>query len=173
MDRAARWAGAWVIAGIGLCAGTPALADEAWSTGPPCQLVAGQVVINGQWQQVTGVACLQPDGSWQLVDGSGGAYYSTPYYYDDDGDAWNWAPVAVGYGAAFIFVDRHHHVHPMHHVYFRYGGGAGWGGRGFRAMPPGGYRGGMGGGAGRGMAGGMGGGMGGAHGGGFHGGGHR
>ncbi|CAG9168650.1 hypothetical protein LMG23992_01236 [Cupriavidus laharis] len=167
MDSAAGRAAAWVVS-FALCAGAPALADEVWSTGPPCQQVAGQVVINGQWQQVTGLACLQPDGSWQLVDGSGGEYYPTPYYYEDS-YPWYWAPVAVGYGAAFIFVDRHHHVHPMHHVYFRHAGGAGWGGRGFRAMPPGGFRGGMGGGAGRGM----GSGMGGARGGGFHGGGHR
>lgn len=167
MNGAAGWAAAWAVS-LGLCAGTPALADEEWSTGPPCQPVAGQVAVNGQWQQVSGLACLQPDGSWQLVDSSGGEFYPTPYYYDDS-YPWYWAPVAVGYGA-FVFVDRHHHVHPMHHVYFRHAGGAGWGGRGMRAMPPGGFRGGTGGAAGRGMGGG---GMGGARGGGFHGGGHR
>ncbi len=160
MNSAARWTAAWAVS-LGLCAGAPALADEAWSTGPPCQQVAGQVVINGQWQQVAGVACLQPDGSWQLVDDSGGAYYTTPYYYDDS-DSWYWAPVAVGYGAAFVFVDRHHHVFPMRHVFFRHVGG-GWGGRVVRVMPHGGFRGGMGGGATRGMGGGMGGAHGGGH----------
>ena len=153
MNGAARWTAAWVI-GLGLCAGTPALADDEWSTGPPCQPVVGQVVVNGQSQQVTGLACLQPDGSWQLVDDSGGAFYQTPYYYDDS-YPWYWAP--VGYGAAFIFVDHHHHAHPMHHVFFRHVGVAGV--RGFRGMPSGGFRGGMG----RGMGGAMGGARGGGH----------
>ena len=155
MIGAARWAAAGVFL-FGLGAGTLALADEEWSTGPPCQPVVGQAVVNGQWQQVGGLACLQADGSWQLVDG-GGDYYQTPYYYDDSYPGY-WAPVAVGYGA-FVFVDRHHHVHPMQHVYFRRMGGAGWGARGFRAMP----RGGMGGGAARGMGRAMGGGRGGMH----------
>jgi len=152
---------AW-LAGLGLCAAAcaPALAEEDWGGGPPCQQVAGQVMIDGVPQQVVGLACLQPDGTWQIVDSTGteAGYYPMPYYPDYYYDPWYWAPVAVGFGATFIFIDHHHHVHPMHHVFFRRGGMVGFHGagaaRGFRPVAPGGFHGGTGG----------------MHGGGFHGG---
>lgn len=115
--------------------------------GPPCQEVTGQVVVDGFLQQVTGVACLQPDGTWQMVDASGGmvSYAEPPYYVDP----WYWAPFGVAVGGV-ILIDRFHHIHRVNHVFLhapgmRFHGGMG----GFRGAP------------------------GGVHGGGFHGGGHR
>jgi len=146
MGNTARRAAAW-LAGLGLCAGafTPAFAEGDWGGGPPCQEVVGQAEIDGTLQQIVGLACLQPDGTWQIVDsaGAGPQYYATPYYYDTP---WYWAPVGVGIGASVIFVDHFHHAHPMHRVFFHRGGMGGFhgfaGGRGFRAVAPGGMRGG-------------------------------
>lgn len=99
----------------GLSFGVAASAEELVSA--PCQQVVGQAEIGGVLQEISGVACLQPDGTWQLVDGASGAVtYAAPAYYYDP---WYWAPVGVGFGGSVIFVDRFHHFHHMHHVFFR------------------------------------------------------
>lgn len=97
----------------------------------------GQAEIDGTLQQITGLACQQPDGSWQVVDGgdTAVALYPAPLYpyYDP----WYWGGVvAVGFGGPFIFVDRFHHRHPLGQVHFSraaYGFGTrsgGWHGSG-------------------------------------------
>ncbi|WP_432262429.1 hypothetical protein [Cupriavidus sp. TMH.W2] len=107
---------ATVFAGLSLGAAAPA--EELEST--PCQQVVGQAEIGGVLQDISGVACLQPDGTWQLVDSASGVVtYAPPAYYYDP---WYWAPVGVGFGAGVIFVDRFHRFHPMHRVFFRRSG---------------------------------------------------
>jgi surface antigen len=141
------------------CAGPAAAqstSDDVAYAAPPCQTIAGQAEIDGAMQQITGLACQQPDGTWQIVQGDDNsvALYPAalyPYY-----DPWYWdGVVAVGFGGPFIFVDRFHHVHPMDHVYFRrasYGAGArsgGWHGGAGTWQSAGGMHGGWGGGGGR------------------------
>lgn len=103
-----------------------------------CQPVAGQTEINGVMQQVQGTACLQPDGTWQLVDSDGTpvTYAGPPYYLDD---TWYWGP-PVFFGSV-VFVDRFHHVHRMHGVFFHHGGRGGFRG-GFHGGHDGGAHGG-------------------------------
>ncbi|MGT2433555.1 hypothetical protein ACU4GI_02040 [Cupriavidus basilensis] len=113
-----------LLAGLGLSVPAAAqMAADAWNGySSPCQQMAGQVEIDGYLQQVVGLACLQPDGSWQMVESSGGTMiYTQPAYYVDP---WYWAPVGVGFGASFIFVDRFHHFHHMHHMSFAHAGAA-------------------------------------------------
>ncbi|MDR3382352.1 hypothetical protein [Cupriavidus basilensis] len=135
-----------LLAGLGLSApaAAQAVAADAWNgDSSPCQQMAGQVEIDGYVQQVVGLACLQPDGSWQMVDSSGGAVaYGQPAYYYDP---WYWTPVGVGFGASFIFVDRFHHAHSMHRVFLpRPGGGFHGGSHGsFVGAPRGGFQGGF------------------------------
>ncbi len=135
-------AAAALFAGLGF--GMPAAAQMAeagtWDTGSaPCQQVVGQAEIDGTQQQVVGLACLQPDGTWQVVDTSGGAVaYPAPAYYVDP---WYWAPVGVGFGASFIFVDRFHHFHHMHRVFMPRAGVAGGFRGGFRGAPHGSFHG--------------------------------
>jgi len=119
-----------VFAGLGF--GVAALAQEG-----PCQEVYGQAEIGGVLQPISGVACLQPDGTWQLVGGPG-TYSAPDYYYDP----WYWAPVGVGFGATVIFVDRFHHFHHLHHVFFRRPGFHGGFHDGFRGGFHGGFHGG-------------------------------
>jgi surface antigen len=38
------------------------------ANGQVCRDYQANAAINGQWQQVHGTACLQPDGSWQIVN---------------------------------------------------------------------------------------------------------
>lgn len=88
-----------------------------------CQTITGEAQIDGTLQQITGRACRQPDGTWQIDSDDGlavypiGAYpYAYPYYYD----ALYWGPpVVFGFGGAFVFVDHFHHFYHMNHV--RYG----------------------------------------------------
>jgi len=143
-----------LLAGLGLSVPAAAqMAADAWNGySSPCQQMAGQVEIDGYLQQVVGLACLQPDGSWQMVESSGGTMiYTQPAYYVDP---WYWAPVGVGFGASFIFVDRFHHFHHMHHMSFAHAGGGFHGGMrggfqgGFRGGFQGGFHGGGGGGGG-------------------------
>ncbi|WP_420992801.1 hypothetical protein ACKI2N_006060 [Cupriavidus sp. 30B13] len=134
----------------------PAAAQDAAS--PPCQQMTGQTEINGVQQQVQGLACLQPDGTWQMVDNgdSGVVTYAAPYpYYAVD--PWYWSPFGVTFGSV-IFIDRFHHIHQLGHPYFRTPG----------VRVGGGFHGGFHGG----FGGGFHGGFGGFHGGGFHGGFH-
>ncbi|WP_092001647.1 hypothetical protein [Paraburkholderia lycopersici] len=137
-------------------------AADAYSPPPPtCRAVTGTAEIDGAPQQIGGLACLQPDGTWQIVQGDSdalvypvawpdaAAYYAGPWY------GW-WPPVFVG--GSFVFVDRFHHFHHMNHVSsggphmhpvsgmhggFHGGHGGVWGGMGHA----GGGMGGMGGGA--------------------------
>jgi len=153
-------AAALALAGLGFFA--PAGGQDMSG---PCQDVSGQYEVNGTLQLVSGLACLQPDGTWQIVstNGAGVDMYAVPYYYDYPVDPWYWAP--FGYGAV-IFIDHHHHVHHVSHV-FMPRPGAGFHGGFHGGM--GGFHGGMGGGFH-----GNGGGFPGNGGGGFHGGGgHR
>lgn len=100
-------------------------ADAPLAETSVCRFVAGQAEIDGVMQQVSGRACLQPDGSWQIVQDDVGALAPTYYY-----DPWYWGPpVVFGVGVSVIFVDRFHHFHHMDHVrYVR--GSYGVGGRG-------------------------------------------
>ena len=132
-----RWA---VLALCAACAGPVAAqssADGATVAAPPCQTIAGQAEINGAMQQITGLACQQPDGTWQIVQGDDNdvALYPSavyPYY-----DPWYWSGVVtVGFGGPFIFVDRFHHRYALNHIHFsrvRFGGvrvAGGWHGGG-------------------------------------------
>ncbi|WP_245253698.1 hypothetical protein [Paraburkholderia sp. LEh10] len=93
-----------------------------------CQPVVGQAEIDGTMQQISGIACRQPDGTWQIQQGDGMAtatIYPVPaypsYYYDPS--YWG-PPVAIGIGGSFVFVDHFHHFHHMNHVHWgRPGGG--------------------------------------------------
>lgn len=104
-----------------------------------CRFVAGQAEIDGVMQQITGRACLQPDGTWQIVEDAAAAQALADgpvYYYDP----WYWGPpVVFGVGVSFVFVDRFHHFHHMDHVRYVHGvhGSFGMGGRGgWHGAPP-------------------------------------
>ncbi|WP_206951380.1 hypothetical protein [Trinickia acidisoli] len=137
------------ICGVGVGSALPAAAQsypDAPAASPACQPVTGHAQINGAEQQISGWACQQPDGTWQIMqtDEAGNLYpvagYPYPYYYYDG--PWFWgAPVVLGVGASFVFVDRFHRFHPMNRGHFGHGRGgwssaAGWhggagGARGF------------------------------------------
>lgn len=101
---------------------------DAQATAPTCRPVTGQAEIDGAMQQISGWACRQPDGTWQIMQDNGGGAdlypataYPYPYAYYDP---WFWgAPVVFGVGASFVFVDRFHHFHPMGHMRFNHPGG--------------------------------------------------
>jgi surface antigen len=104
------------------CAGPVAAqeaADSVANAAPPCQQIAGQAEIDGTMQQITGLACQQPDGTWQIVQGADDnvALYPAPIYPYYDPFYWG-GVVAVGFGGPFIFVDRFHHHHPIGYVHF-------------------------------------------------------
>ena len=109
----------WVGALLGLCAGcvAPVAAQTPADDQMTCQYVAGQAEIDGAMQPISGLACRQPDGTWQVQQADDVAAYpiqAYPYY-----DAWYWGPpVVIGFGASFVFADRFHHGHPMHHVHW-------------------------------------------------------
>lgn len=127
--------------GLGASVAAQTMASRTWATGMPCDQVAVQAVIDNVPQQVIGIACRQPDGSWQFMDSVGGVvdFYPQSAYY---AEPWNAALAGVGLGT--VFVDRFPCVHPMHGVFVRCGGMSGFRGdgrgRGFRAVPPGGFR---------------------------------
>jgi surface antigen len=124
--------------GTGLCSGVACLclcaacaapvaaqsdANAPLNDASTCRFVVGQAEIDGVMQQVSGRACLQPDGSWQVVEDDPAALALGPapvYYYDP----WYWwgPPVVFAAGVSFVFVDRFHHFHHMDHV--RYGHGS-------------------------------------------------
>ena len=100
-----------------------------------CRTVVGQVEIDGTAQPIVARACRQPDGTWQVVqdgyaqefsyDGAVAVYPLPAYAYWPYYDPWYWgAPVFVGIGGSFIFVDHFHHFHHMGHGHFGhpYGG---------------------------------------------------
>jgi surface antigen len=92
---------------------------------PPCRMVTGTADIDGTPQQISGLACLQPDGTWQIVQGDGDtlvypvAWPDVPDTYAGPWYGW-WPPVFVG--GSFVFVDHFHHFHHMDHVYPGRGG---------------------------------------------------
>jgi hypothetical protein len=67
------------VACLCLCAASVAPAQAQTDTNAPlndastCRFVVGQTEIDGVIQQVGGRACLQPDGSWQIVEDDAGA----------------------------------------------------------------------------------------------------
>ncbi len=94
--------------------------DGATYAAPPCQNIEAQAEIDGTMQQITGLACQQPDGTWQFVQGDGSAvafYPVQPYTYYDP---WYWGGFVTVVGGSFVFIDRFHHHHPMNHVYFNH-----------------------------------------------------
>ncbi|AMP36674.1 hypothetical protein [Ralstonia solanacearum] len=105
---------ATTLMGLGVCACATAQ-DVPVGT---CRPMMGQTEIDGVVQQVSGTACLQPDGTWQMADGTPVAYAGPPYYVDD---TWYWAPAGVVFGGV-IFIDRFHHAHRMHDVFFHHDG---------------------------------------------------
>jgi surface antigen len=122
------------IAGLGLGGGVGGAWAQDMST--MCQQVVGQAEIGGVMQTIAGVACLQPDGTWQMVDSSSVGYGGGDYYYDP----WYWTPY-VGF-AGVIFIDHHHRPHVMHHVFFPSRGVIVRGGRVVHGGAPGGFHGG-------------------------------
>lgn len=87
-------------------------------SGTNCRAVVGQAEIDGTMQQVVGRACLQSDGTWQIVqdpDGSVLWYPVTAYPYPDP---WWWGPpFFIGAGVSLIFVDHFHHFHRFDHFH--------------------------------------------------------
>jgi surface antigen len=110
-----------MLAALGFAA--PALAqtyDDAAGadvdSGANCRAVAGQADVDGSTQQVVGRACLQSDGTWQIVESPDGSMLVYPVAYYPYPDPWYWGPpLFIGAGVSFIFVDRfHHHSHFNH-----------------------------------------------------------
>jgi surface antigen len=98
-----------------------------------CRAVEGQAVIDGQTQQTVGRACLQPDGTWQFVQGPDGNAVFYPVAAYPYSDPWYYGPPLL-LGASFIFIDRFHHSHYFNHFrqgdhgnfnHGHFGGGAG------------------------------------------------
>lgn len=91
--------------------------------GSHCQNYTASALIDGQPRQITGRACQQPDGSWQVSETATGqttqyVIYWPPAYaaypYDD---AWLWGPPLGFSVGAFFFIDRDHHVHRFDHFH--------------------------------------------------------
>jgi hypothetical protein len=106
----------------------------AASAAPECRDYTQTVRIDGQEQQATGRACMQPDGSWRLTPpaappGSPApvyaypvyraypAYYPYPYYYP----YYPYYPSAF-FGSAFFFGSSKHKHHHHHHRHHHHGG---------------------------------------------------
>ncbi|WP_246024878.1 hypothetical protein [Paraburkholderia dinghuensis] len=104
---------------------TPALAlaqtydeQQDYADSGNCREVVGQAEIDGVTQDVAERACLQSDGTWQIVQGSDGSALWYPVASYPYPDPWWWGPpVFIGVGVSFIFVDHFHHVH--HFAHFR------------------------------------------------------
>ncbi len=109
-------------AGCAVPAAPPVAAQEPLNDQVNCQNVVGQAEIDGTTQQISGLACRQPDGTWQIQQADNAVVYpipAYPYYAP-----WYWGPpVAVGIGTSFVFVDRFHHFHHMNHVHWGQPGG--------------------------------------------------
>lgn len=55
------------------------LPEDGAATGTgECREIAGQASIDGQLQLIQGLACLQSDGTWQIVQGEYGAVATVP-----------------------------------------------------------------------------------------------
>lgn len=110
---------------LSACTTPVASPQAAYGSYPPdttpaaCRPVTGTAEIDGAPQQISGLACLQSDGTWQIMQSDdtlvypvawpdATAYYAGPWY------GW-WPPVFVG--GSFVFVDHFHHFHHMDHVF--------------------------------------------------------
>ncbi|KML63551.1 hypothetical protein VL15_00510 [Burkholderia cepacia] len=110
-------------AGIGIvCLGFSAsvlaqMYDDQPDYGTTCRAVVAQANIDGTEQQIVGRACLQSDGTWQIVQSDDGSvlwYPAAAYPY---ADPWYWGPpLFIGAGVSFVFVDRFRHFHHFDHV---------------------------------------------------------
>ena len=93
------------------------MADDPSDDGTNCRAVVAQADIDGTAQQIVGRACLQSDGTWQIVQSADGSvlwYPVAAYPYDDP---WYWGPTLfIGAGVSFVFVDRFHRFHHFDHV---------------------------------------------------------
>jgi surface antigen len=114
--------------------------DDSTSQEPgiDCRAIVGNAEIDGTMQTIVGRACLQSDGTWQLMrddyDGSVLVYPVASYPYPDP---WYWGPpIFIGVGASFVFVDRFHHFHHFHHMDHNHFGSPGFHG-GFHTTPGG------------------------------------
>src|SRR5258706_15725273 len=85
--------------------------------GIQCRAVSGQAEIDGTVQPIIARACLQPDGTWQIVrNGPGDTVLVYPVDAYPYRDLWYWGPpVFIGVGTGFFFVDHFHHFHRFHH----------------------------------------------------------
>ncbi|WP_322012495.1 hypothetical protein [Paraburkholderia sp. J12] len=87
-----------------------------------CRNVTGTVDIDGSPQQISGLACPQPDGTWQIQQGGDGTLlYPVLAPADYYGPWYGWWPTAI-VGVSFVFVDRFHHFYPIHRVYYGHPG---------------------------------------------------
>ncbi|SAK56045.1 hypothetical protein [Caballeronia ptereochthonis] len=120
--------------------------DDSLAAVGECRAILEQADIDGVSQPVAARACLQPDGTWQIVrddeDSSVIVYPVAAYPYPDP---WYWGPpIFVGIGASFVFVDRFHHFHHFHRMEHAHFGEFHPGGFHSRAtMPHEGFHGGM------------------------------
>ncbi|ATF89998.1 hypothetical protein [Burkholderia gladioli] len=116
----------------------PSLGTAGTAAAPPvCRSVNTSAVIDGTTQNLTGLACRQPDGSWRIqqpdaaIDADAAVlpayadYAVFPYY-----DPWFYGPWTFGFGGSFVFVHHFHHVDHGHfggyggfHNGFHHGGG--------------------------------------------------
>ena len=89
---------------------------------PNCREWTATATIEGKLQPIVGRACLQPNGTWKVNEGTPQQpdQYVYAYVPPYDGslyayDPWLWwPPIGVSVGA-FVFVDRDHHLHHFDH----------------------------------------------------------
>ena len=110
---------------VGLSFATPAFAqmyDELTApvSSTNCRAVVAHAEIDGTMQQIVGRACLQSDGTWQIVQSPDGSvlWYPVATYPYSYRDPWWWGPpIFLGAGVRFIFIDRFHHFHHFDHFH--------------------------------------------------------
>lgn len=122
---------------------SPAAATAA-TVSPTCRPVNATANVDGSPQNLTGLACKQPDGTWQIQQPDAGidmpppstgyADYADDYPYYPYYDPWFYGPLALGFGGSIVFVNHFHHFH--HGDYGHFGGHGGFhngfhGGHGF------------------------------------------
>lgn len=101
--------------------------DEASAAAPPCRNIVGQAEIDGTMQQIGGLACQQPDGTWQIMQSDDNAVALYPAFVYPYYDPWYWGGFVTVVGGSFVFIDRFHHHFHMGHVHFGHGPYGGWG----------------------------------------------
>jgi surface antigen len=105
---------------------SPSVIAQTYDDGPTaaystdstnCRAVVGQADIDGTPQQIVGRACLQADGTWQYVQDADGSVLWYPLAAYPYPDPWWWgAPIFIGVGVRFIFIDRFHHHHRFNYL---------------------------------------------------------